>query len=467
MSRASRLPICQLRTKNSSLSFSSSSRTRLKNYYLRKTRKWPIPPHKTQWHDKFAHQLSMQSLIQRVSESPETINPFSALIDSFAAYQCDPTPSAYNYVLRLITRYPCYYGLIPQVLDHLQKVCNFEVPEGIFIYLIKFYGDVDELESAIDLFLRIPRFRCTPTVKSLNALLSVLCKNELGLKNIPEILKKSELMNVQIDGSSYGLLIRALCEIGKVNYAVEIFYYLVECGVDTDGKLCSLILSAMCEQNGCDEFDIVGFLEETKKLGVSPKRLDFYYAMRFLGKKGKGKEAAKVLKMMQIDGIMPDIKCYNLVLEVLVLEGNYEKVDKLFDELLVLGLVPTLSTFTIYINGLCKQNKVEEAIKMFASMEEVGCRPDFNTYNVLLETLCGNGMLNEAREVLGQMRLKGVQMNCRTYEFQINSLLRNGETDEACEMLHDMLNKGFVPQSNTLEGLIRKFVPQELSMLQF
>nr|GMC84102.1 pentatricopeptide repeat-containing protein At2g38420, mitochondrial [Ipomoea batatas] len=454
---ASRLPIWQLRTNLSSFSFSysSSSKPNLKNYYLRKRRKWPRSPYKTKWHESFGHQLAMQSMIERVLKSPGPTNPLSALVDSFADYQCDPTPSAYQFVIKEITRNPCTYDLIPKVLDHLQKVDNFEIPEGVFVYLIKFYGDIGELECAVEVFLRIPRFRCAPTMKSLNALLSVLCKSEWGLRNVPEILNKSQLMNIQIDGSSFGLLIRALCKIGKVDYAVEMLNCMVDSGFDLDGKVCSLILSTMCEQKGSDEFDIVGFLEETRKLGFSPRRLDFYNVMRFLVMKGKGKEAAKVLKKMRMDGISPDIECYDLVLEGVVLEGEFEKADKVFDELLVLGLVPTVFTYNRYINGLCKQNKVDEAIKMLASMEELGCRPDLITYNTVLEALCGNGMLSAAREVVGQMKLKGVQMNCQTYEFQINNFIRNGEIDEACQLLRDMLNIGFVPQSTTFEGLLR------------
>ncbi|KAI3708128.1 hypothetical protein L2E82_37208 [Cichorium intybus] len=91
----------------------------------------------------------MQALRQQASSSSSPVNLLPSLINSF-----------------------------PPVLDHREKIEKFETPESIFTDLIELHGQNNEFQEAIDLFFRLPNFRCTPSVDSLNCLLSVLCKRK-------------------------------------------------------------------------------------------------------------------------------------------------------------------------------------------------------------------------------------------------------------------------------------------------
>ncbi|KAJ8551008.1 hypothetical protein K7X08_000378 [Anisodus acutangulus] len=299
-------------------------------------------------------------------------------------------------------------------------------------------------------------FRCNATVKSLNALIWVLCKNNCDLRIVLLVLVKCQLMNIWVEESTFKILIKALCRIGKANNAVDLLNLMVDSGFNLDGNICSLILSTMSERKECQRVEIWGILEEMRKLGYVAKRVDLCNVIRFYVKNGKGVDALEVLNKMKMSGIMvPDIVCYNLVLNGLILEGEYSSADEVFDELLVLGLSPDIVTYNVYINGLCKQNKVDEALRMLGCMEDLGCKPEMNTYHTILEALCrSTGMLFSAKEVLGQMKLKGLRLNSHIYGIVINCMIRNGEVDEAYNLLHEMVALGFVPQSITFDGLI-------------
>ncbi|KAB5573920.1 hypothetical protein DKX38_001114 [Salix brachista] len=69
----------------------------------------------------------------------------------------------------------------------------------------------NKTHEAIELFYRIPKFRCVPSVYSLNNLISVLCRNSKGLKLVPGILLKSQVMNIRVEESTFQVLITALC----------------------------------------------------------------------------------------------------------------------------------------------------------------------------------------------------------------------------------------------------------------
>jgi pentatricopeptide repeat protein len=81
--------------------------------------------------------------------------------------------------------------------------------------------------------------------------------------------------------------------------------------------------------------------------------MDYSNVIRFLVRGGKGLDSLEVLNRMKVDGINPDIFGYTMVLNGIILEGDYGKADDLFDELLVLGLVPDVYTYNVYVYMVC------------------------------------------------------------------------------------------------------------------
>ncbi|KAL0347536.1 UNVERIFIED_CONTAM: Pentatricopeptide repeat-containing protein, mitochondrial [Sesamum calycinum] len=410
---------------NSTASFSSSSSSRksssLHNYYIRKRRKWPIRPYKTEWHQAFAFQLAKQSFKRSIRKSKTHL--LSDLISSFAAYEVDPTHQSYHFLFKvLIQNRPSNWDdQIPQILEHIEKVENFETPECMFIGLIKFYGDNNMLNDAVELFFRIPKFRCEPSVEILNTLLSVLCRSKRGLEIVPQILINTQEMNIRIEESSFEILIRALCRIGRVNNAFELLNHMVEEGFGVNQKVCSLMLATMCRQLNYNTGEVMGFLEELKKLGFEPGKDDLCNIIRFLVNKEK---------------------------------RDFLRADKVFDELLVLGMIPNIHTYNVYINGLCMQKKVEDGINILHSMEELGCAPELSTYSTILRALCEAGELIRVREVVNRMQQKCMQLNSETYEIIIDGFVNNGDIDAACSLLNEMLDRNLNPRPPTLDKLI-------------
>ncbi|PIN01900.1 hypothetical protein CDL12_25585 [Handroanthus impetiginosus] len=419
---------------NSTALFTSSSSRKsssLHNYYIRKRRKWPIQPYKTQWQQSFAFQLAKQSFMQSIRKSKTHL--LSDFTDSFAAYEIDPTPQSYHFLFKiLIRKRPSNWDdQLREILDHIEKVENFETPECLFIDLMKFLGDNNMLNDAVELFFRIPKFRCDPSVEVFNVLVSVLCRNEKGLEIVPHILIKSQEINIRIEESSFEILIRALCRVGNVSHAFELLNHMVEEGFGVDQKICSLMLATMCRQLNCNGGEVMLFLDDLKGVGFEPRKNDFCNVIRCLVKDGKGKDALELLKQMRMSGIMPDIICYNLVLEGLINDRDFLRADKVFDELLVLGLVPDICTYNVYISSLCTQKKLDDGIKMLLSMEDLGCAPNLSTYSTVLRALCLAGELDRAKEMVNEMQQKCIQVNPRTYEILINGLTSNGDIDEA------------------------------------
>ncbi|KAH7513088.1 hypothetical protein FEM48_Zijuj12G0159400 [Ziziphus jujuba var. spinosa] len=286
-------------------------------------------------------------LLNCTASPPKPDHLLSALIHSFTSYQCDPPPETYHFVIKTLTKTSQFHH-IPLVLDRIESVEKFETLKYILAELIIIYCRADRIEDAIDLFCRIPNFKCVPSVYPLNSLLSVLCRS-------------------------------------KRKY-----------------RICSLILSSLYEQKdlALANFEVLGFFKAMKKLGISPRMMDYSNVIRFLVKEGRGLDALDVLCRMKMEGTKPDIVCYTLILHGIIAEGEYEGADELFDELLLLGLVPDVYTYNVYVNGLCKQNNVEAGLNMIISMEELGCKPNLITHKMLLKALNKNcGVANGTQRI--------------------------------------------------------------------
>uniref|UniRef100_A0A1D1YD27 Pentatricopeptide repeat-containing protein At2g38420, mitochondrial n=1 Tax=Anthurium amnicola TaxID=1678845 RepID=A0A1D1YD27_9ARAE len=390
-------------------------------------RKWRLMPYKGKWQHMFCEQLAMEELKKKVTEEHNPGADFVELLTStFGNYGLRLSFSAYSFTIKNLMQRSLFPQL-PFILDNLEKVESFETSERIFINLIHCYGDANMLQEAVDIFFRIPKFRCTPSVKSLDSLLFTLCKRKEGLILVPDVLTRIPLMNLRLEGSSFWILIRALCKNGKVLSALELLdmMKLQEC--IPDSRTYSYILSSLCEN--ADSVKVLDFLEEMKNAGFSPSLMDCTSVINVLVKEGKADDAFAILWQMKSDGLCPDVVNYTSVLKGYILSGDFQKAEAMFDEMLVIGLVPDSFAYNTYINGLCKQGHFEQACTMLVFMEKMGCSPGTLTYNIIIGAYCKAGEFGKAKEIMKRMQEKNVAGNSHTYRF-MSGLLNKGEIVE-------------------------------------
>ena len=365
--------------------------------------KWPLSPYKDKWHRAYNELQAMRTLKKKVSEVNPKANFVAIMNDSFHNYGTDPSPSAYSFMIKYLS-HKRLFSHLHLILDHLEKAERLEIPERIFANLIQYYGKLSLLQDAIDTFYRIPKFRCTPSVLSLNSLLSVLCKKEEGLILVRDVLMKSLEMRIRLEASTFRILIRALCRNGKVSSAVELLNLMQLDECTPDSKMYSQVLNSLCKHGEVSE--VMDFLEVMGSAGILPDTSDYNSVIDFLVRAGKGDYAYSVLTKMKSEDKRPDISSYNSVLNGLLLKNDFLKVDEMFDEILLTGLAPNVSTYNTYVDGLCRQGDFKRANRMVICMEKAGCMPDSTTFNVLISGYVKAGEMGKAREIMNEMLLR-------------------------------------------------------------
>lgn len=348
----------------------------------------------------------METLKKEIAEERnDRTNYISILLNCFRSYDTDPSPSAYSFLIRHLFRNRML-AHVSSVLEHLEKDERFDVPEGMFVAVIQNFGRTGRLRDAVDLFFRIPKFRSTPSAVSLNALLAVLCKSNEGLAMVGDVLSKAPAMNIRFEATTFSILIKALCQNGKLSFAIELLEMMQLHECDPDARLYSVVLLSLCKQGGSAQ--VIEFLEKIRNAGFAPNAFEYSHVIGLLIDEGKADDAHAFLVLMRMEGKRPDIMIYNRILEVFVLANDFQKADDLFDEMLLIGLIPSSATYNTYINGLCKQGNLEKARRMLTCMQRNGCRPDVETFNTVIDGYTKAGDMAKAKELMQEVREKGL-----------------------------------------------------------
>lgn len=362
-------------------------------------------PYKGKWQHSLSGRLAMEELKNKVNEKCSSNDDLvRVLTGTFSSYGLKPGFPAYSFIIKDLIQRSLFLKLSP-VLYHLEEAESFETSERLFISIIRSYGAANMLQEAADLFFRIPKFRCSPSVRSLDSLLSVLCKRKEGLGLVPDVLLRTPQMNLRLEDSTFRILMRALCKNGKVAAAVELLEAMKLHGWAPDSRMYSLILSSLYKH--ADSPRVVSFFDEMKAAGISPNTMDCACVINALVKEGKAEDACAILRQMRSNGSRPSVASYTAVLDGFVSSGDFQRMEAVFDEMLVSGLCPDSSAYNTYINGLCKQGAVEKACKMRVCMEKTGCRPDSATYSIIIGGFLKAGEPDRARQTLNEMQEKG------------------------------------------------------------
>ncbi|KAM7493293.1 hypothetical protein LguiB_027902 [Lonicera macranthoides] len=163
---------------------------------------------------------------------------------------------------------------------------------------------------------------------------------------------------------------------------------------------------------------------------------------------GRPLDACVLLDEMQTHRQQPDLFTYGL-LECLCKEKCLDKALLLFKMVEDDGLVPDIVIYNIFVDGMCKVGKLDAAKELLLSLLVKGLRPDTRSCAIMINRLCKEGKLKEANEFLNKMEEKGCLPNGCTYNILVQAFLQNGEIGKAIELLCVMNDRGFSANDRT------------------
>ncbi|PIN14862.1 hypothetical protein CDL12_12512 [Handroanthus impetiginosus] len=299
----------------------------------------------------------------------ESEDPASALhiYRQMRASSVEPDTHTYPFLLKAIAKL--------MVLREGEKVHCAALKDGlealVFVQnaLIHFYGACGQVESALQVFEKMPE-------KNLVAWNSVI--NGYALNNRPNetltLYRKMGLEGFKPDGFTLVSLLTASAELGALAFGRRAHVYMMKVGLDKNLHAANavLVLYAKC-----------GNIREAKKV---------------------------------FDGLEErSIVSWTSLIVGLAVNGLGEEALELFREMEIQRLVPTEITFIGVLYACSHCGMVDEAFAYFDRMtKEYGIVPKIEHYGCMVDLLGRAGLVNRAYEYILEMPMKPNNVIWRT-----------------------------------------------------
>ncbi|KAA8520021.1 hypothetical protein F0562_014305 [Nyssa sinensis] len=297
----------------------------------------------------------------------------------------------YNPVIyNLIIDYCGKRGDFRAAFDYLNDMCNRKLNAGFSTYSsildgASRYENVEVIEMAIGCMVDkglLPK-PLSPEYDLIIQKLADLGKNYA----VDMFFKKARDERVELQGASYGYMLRAFSKEGRVKEAIRIYQVMLQNGIVVNDSCYNAFVSVLCKEDPSQE--VSELLKDIIRRGFSPcaSELSKYITSQCDKEhycSGRRIDSAIVLhnKMEKLGGTL-DVTTYNILLNALFKEKRVEEAVRVFDYMRRQNLVSTES-FSVMISSLCREKELRKAMKIHDEMLKMGLKPDEKTYKRLI-----------------------------------------------------------------------------------
>lgn len=228
---------------------------------------------------------------------------------------------------------------------------------------------------------------------------------------------------------SYNLVIAGLAMHGRSFEAIEMFYELLERGLEPSSVTFVGVLNA-CSHGG--QLDL-GFkiFHSMRNFGVKPQVEHYGCMVDLLGRVGRPEEAYNFIMDMNVE---PDHIMLGAILSACRIHGNHELGEKIAKMLLDCGKADS-GTYTLLSNVYARSGRWEDAAQMRAKMRDAGIEKEPGCSSIEVN--------NEIHEfILGDIR-HPQREQIYTKLQELNQILRStqGYSPATETVLHDIEEK--------------------------
>ncbi|RZB93993.1 Pentatricopeptide repeat-containing protein, chloroplastic isoform C [Glycine soja] len=261
--------------------------------------------------------------------------------------------------------------------------------------------------------------------------------------------------DVRPDVYTFNILVDAMCKLGMVAEARNVFGLMIKRGLEPDVVSYNALMNGWCLRGCVSEAKEV--LDRMVERGKSPNVISYSTLINGYCKVKMVDEAMRLLTEMHQRNLVPDTVTYYCLLDGLSKSGRVLYEWDLVEAMRASGQAPDLITYNVLLDDYLKCECLDKALVLFQHIVDMGISPNIRTYNILIDGLCKGGRLKAAKEIFQLLSVKGCHPNIRTYNIMINGLRREGLLDEADALLLEMVDNGFPPNAVTFDPLTIRF----------
>ncbi|KAJ8484762.1 hypothetical protein OPV22_017247 [Ensete ventricosum] len=380
-------------------------------------------------------------------------DPVAALahLDSLAAhhpFSC-PSPSLLFRLLRAVSASaPSHLPRLLCFLRHHPRGPRFS--EAPALVALKAFSRALMPDEALRTFRSLPDiFRCTPGVRSHNALLDAFVRarrwDEAEVEDAMILWEQLQQHKaLRPDSITYGVLIHGLCENGYINKALQELKKAEE-GEDKilDVFAYTSLLDGLCKDGRIDEAICV--YDQMAKCGCRPNSQTYNALISGFCRVSKIAEAIQFFNQMQSSGCSPTIVTYNTLISGLCKAQRFLEASVFTREMMEKGFKPDTITYSSLINGLCQDKKLDAALDIWNRVFNMGDGADVIMHNIVIHGLCSAGKVEEALRIHSEMKRRNCMPTLVTHNMLMDGLYKSGDCEKASAVWIEMLEAGLEP----------------------
>ncbi|KAI3447227.1 hypothetical protein Pfo_003892 [Paulownia fortunei] len=344
--------------------------------------------------------------------------------------------------------------LMSLMLDFLQNYLKQRYVHKVRYYniLVIGYAVAGKSETALQLFGRMRFMGVDLDGFAYHVLMNSLV--EQGYFDVVETVAKEIRVRGFQNEVTHSIMMKSFCKQNELERGAEYLRCLVQDdSAQLSGIAVGTFVDALCKDN---QFERAALLvEEFRRMGLVSMEHAYGVWIRNLVKAGKLDGALDFLKDKQaIEGYVPDVFRYNMLICRLLRENRIEEVYDLLVDMKEKEILPDDVTMNAILCFLCKAGSMDIAMDLYDSRAEFGLSVNCMAYNYLINTLLGDVSADEAYRVLRNSIKQGYLPGQKTFSIIADALCREGRLDKMKELVLFMLDQNIMPNNLTYDKFI-------------
>ncbi|KAL5228506.1 hypothetical protein ABZP36_016771 [Zizania latifolia] len=271
---------------------------------------------------------------------------------------------------------------------------GFDAHAFVQATLIHFYGSCDFFDLAWMQF----KLSDKSHIASWNALMASLLRRNL----VHEVRQLFDEMPER-DTISWSTLISGYVQSGHSNMALQIFWSMLDAGIEPNEITLASALSAVASSGTLEQGRWIHDYITSRSIqltdNLSTGLINMY------AKCGNVADAVQLFSHVKDKSF--SVSPWNAIICNLAIHGHAHMSLELFSQLQNTDIIPNSITYIGVLNACCHAGMVAEGRHHFESMKrEYGIEPEIKHYGCMVDLLCRAGYLEEAEQLVKMMPMK-------------------------------------------------------------
>jgi pentatricopeptide repeat protein len=313
-----------------------------------------------------------------------------------------------------------------------------------FSNMIAGYSNFQDSEEADRLYQLMLQRNIEPTVQTYGALLRAHCRSKQ--------IEKAELVFAKMDKDfkAYAIMIDAYFRFQMISKAENTLKEMVKANFKPNIAVINTVITGYLVANLIDKAKaMIDTMEST--YNVKPDVVTWTNVLEYICKQNIDQGVKTLLEMEQ-----KDATSYNTVIHHLCKQRNYSRVNEMIKMMIQDGINPDAKTFNELIQARIEDGHHVPALTLYHDMQDVyDVTPNLTTNNLILRLLNSLGHDTDAKELFKQMTVK----DRRSYWGMISYCINQNKFDEAVQYIGMRLQEG-IPEKAPFDIVIAKYLEQ-------